>query len=237
MPAIKRFYKKVSIASVSDGWVIKLDSRLLSSPAGMQITLPTANLANAIAKEWRRQDEYINPSQMPLFGLAATAVDRVMSREEVILKELVDYGGNDLLCYRAGDPELANLQQEHWQPWIEWVNKRHNIELLVIQGIMPIQQPDIIKFQGLLEILDFWRLGLLHRAVTISGSLVLGLAFLDGCLKAKQLFKTAFLDELWQNKRWGCDCESVDRQNEILLDLQAASIFLKLLPLKIRFND
>ena len=77
---------------------------------------------------------------------------------------------------------------------------------------------------------DAWRLGALHRAVSLGGSLVLGLGFVAGRLEAEQLFSTAFLDELWQNEKWGRDYEAEDRQNYIRAELAEAARFLQLLP-------
>ena len=77
---------------------------------------------------------------------------------------------------------------------------------------------------------DAWRLGALHRAVSLGGSLVLGLGFVAGQLDAEQLFSTAFLDELWQNEKWGRDYEAEDRHNYIRAELVEAARFLQLLP-------
>ena len=41
---------------------------------------------------------------------------------------------------------------------------------------------------------------------------------------------TAFLDELWQNEKWGRDFEAEDRQNHIRAELDEAACFLALLP-------
>ncbi|MGB1758796.1 MAG: ATPase, partial [Candidatus Puniceispirillaceae bacterium] len=66
--------------------------------------------------------------------------------------------------------------------------------------------------------------------VSLGGSLVLGLGFVAGRLDADQLFTTAFLDELWQNEKWGRDFEAEDRQNHIRAELDEAARFLALLP-------
>ena len=60
--------------------------------------------------------------------------------------------------------------------------------------------------------------------------MVLGLGFVAGRLDADQLFTTAFLDELWQNEKWGRDFEAKDRQNHIRAELDEAARFLALLP-------
>ena len=230
MQAMKRFYKQVSTDADAAGWVIKLDSRTVRSPAGAVLTMPSSDLAMAVADEWQAQGERIEPATMPLFSLAVTVVDRVMSQHLAIISELVSYGGNDLLCYRADDDDLARRQHQHWYPWVEWAGAEFNVNLHIATGIMPVNQPDASGFTAALQKLDVWRLGVLHRAVSLVGSLVLGLGFVVGRLGSDQLFTTAFLDELWQNEKWGRDFEAEGRQNHIRAELDEAAQFLALLP-------
>ena len=118
MQAKKRFYKDVTTDAGDDSWGIKLDNRMLRSPAGALLHLPSPALAAAVADEWRAQDEHIDAASMPLFSLAVTVLDRVMPQQPAIVCELAGYGDNDLLCYRADDDDLAALQQQFWQPWL-----------------------------------------------------------------------------------------------------------------------
>jgi len=78
--------------------------------------------------------------------------------------------------------------------------------------------------------LNDWRLGMLHRATSLSGSLVLGLGFVDGRIDSARLFDLAFLDELWQNRKWGTDFEAADRQDRIRQELADVTRFLSLVP-------
>ena len=229
METMKRFYEQVSTVASDAGWVIKLDCSTVRSPAGKLLNLPSSDLAMAVAEEWMSQGETINPASMPLFSLAVTVIDRVMSQQMAIINELANYGGNDLLCYRADDNDLAARQQQQWQPWIDWARVEFNVNLRVAAGIMPLAQPNISGFKEPLQKLDVWRLGVLHRVVSLGGSLILGLGFVAGRLDEDQLFITAFLDELWQSEKWGRDFEAEERQNNIRAELGEAARFLALL--------
>ena len=230
MQAKKRFYTDVATDVGDDGWVIMLDNRMVRSPAGTLVQLPSPDLAEAVAEEWRAQVEHIDAASMPLFSLAVTVLDRVIPQQPAIISELAGYGDNDLLCYRADDDNLAARQQQFWQPWLEWADSEFGVSLRVATGIMPVTQPHAGGFHDALRQFDAWRLGALHRAVSLCGSLVLGLGFVAGQLDAEQLFSTAFLDELWQNEKWGRDYEADDRQNYIRAELAEAARFLQLLP-------
>jgi len=239
MNAKKRFYKDVTVAAPNniksgdmrsgDAMLVQLDGRDLRSPAGSLLLVPTLPLAAAIADEWRAQGDDIEPATMPLFGLAVTVLDRVTPQRAAIITELSAYGANDLLCYRDDQDDLASRQHSQWQPWLDRLADERGIYLETVTGIMPITQTDAVKFPPLIAAFDDWRLGILHRATSLSGSLVLGLGFVERVIDSVQMFDLAFLDELWQNEKWGTDFEAADRHEFLRAELADALRFLTLL--------
>ena len=227
MTAKKRFYKSVLLAD--HGLSIQLDGQNLRSPAGNLLRLPTMSLASALADEWRAQGDDIDPATMPLFSLAVTVTDRVTPHRDMVIAELAAYGGNDLLCYRDVQSDLASHQHDQWQPCLDRLAAEHDIHLEIVTGIMPIGQSDAVKFGALIAAHDDWQLGILHRATSLSGSLVLALGFVSMMIDSDTLFDLAFLDELWQNKIWGSDFETVNRHRLLRAELQDAAWFLALL--------
>ena len=232
MAAKKRFYKSVALASDEFGFSVQLDGKDVRSPAGKMLHLPNVALAEEIAKEWQAQKDEIDPTSMPLFSLAVTVVDRVTPQRDIMIAELTSYGGNDLLCYRGDQDDLAIRQRELWQPWLDHLAKNSDIHLKIGRGIMPIFQPDVGKFIPLIAAYDNWRLGMLHRATSLSGSLVLGLVFVDATIDIDQMFELSFLEELWQNEKWGKDFEALDRHEFLRVELQDVLCFLLLLTYK-----
>jgi chaperone required for assembly of F1-ATPase len=227
MATKKRFYK--SVLRADDGLSIQLDGCNLRSPVGSLLRLPTMSLASAIADEWRAQGDDIDPATMPLFSLAVTVIDRVTPQRDMVMAELAAYGGNDLLCYRDAQTDLASRQHDQWQPWLDRLAAEHDIHLEIVTGSMPIRQGDAVKFGTLIAALDDWQLGILHRATSLSGSLVLGLGFVSMIIDSDAMFDLAFLDELWQNERWGTDFEAADRHGFLRAELQEAARFLAFL--------
>jgi chaperone required for assembly of F1-ATPase len=60
----------------------------------------------------------------------------------------------------------------------------------------------------------------LHDLVTLSGSLVLGLAVSRGALGGDEAWSLSRVDEAWQNEQWGVDMEAaaaVERGREDFL--------------------
>jgi chaperone required for assembly of F1-ATPase len=229
---MKRFYKTATAERLDDAAVIRLDGRLLKTPAKAEMQLPSLSLAQAIAAEWDAQQDEIRPQTMPLMQLAATAIDRVAADPRYASEEIVRYGGTDLLSYRADEPAvLAARQADEWQPLLDWFRDRYDVQLNVTAGIVAVPQPAELKprLERVCAGLDPYRLTALHGATTNTGSVVLGLALLDGRLDAEAAHRTALVDELHQAAQWGEDAEAAARRAGLLADLQAIARFLALL--------
>ena len=232
MTARKRFYKTVTVTEEGTGLVVRLDDRVVKSPAGASAMLPSRALADAVAAEWESQGDEIDAASMPLFSLAVTVLDRVTPQRAAIIDELVAYGGNDLLCYQDADnADLGARQAQDWTPWIDWARASLGADLVVAAGVMPVSQPatSLAALGRAVATHDDWELGMLYRATTLGGSLVLGLAMLRDEMDSAALFKAAFLDELWQAEKWGSDWEAEDRRAGIRGELEQAHRFLGLL--------
>ena len=131
---MKRFYNEVS---VTDARGILLDARPVRTPKKALLTLPTAALAEAVAEEWRAQDEVIKPETMKLTGLANAAIDVIIADPVGFAGGLALYGESDLLCYRADDPPalLARYATE-WEPLLAWAQARYDVTFTRVSGIM-----------------------------------------------------------------------------------------------------
>ena len=63
MTARKRFYKTVTVTDDDGGLVVRLDDRVVKSPAGANAILPSRELADAVATEWDSQGEEIDAAR------------------------------------------------------------------------------------------------------------------------------------------------------------------------------
>jgi chaperone required for assembly of F1-ATPase len=230
---MKRFYKTAEVAPApqASGYVIRLDGKQLATPGKAALVLPTPALAEAIAEEWASQGEELKPAAMPLMRLAATATDRVAAARSEVIEELMRYAGTDLLCYRAEEPEpLVARQAVVWQPLLDWALARFGAELTTVCGLMPQPQPDaaLAALRRPLQHLDAMQLTALLVATAAAGSLVIGLALLEGRLSAEEAFAASELDETYQIELWGEDAEATARRAALKEDLLAVERFLKL---------
>ena len=225
---MKRFWKTVTIA---DG-AIELDGRPVRTPARALLTLPTPQLAEAVAEEWRSVGDELDPRAMPLTGLANAAIDQIAPNPAPFAADLARYGESDLLCYRAEMPEpLVERQAAQWDPLLDWARTRYDVHFETTAGIMHRPQPPatIARLQEVVAALDPFRLAALSPVVTISGSLVAALALLEGAADRDTVWRAAQLDEDWQAEQWGEDELATRARNVRRADFDAAVRFLSLL--------
>lgn len=204
---MKRFYKAAQVAAGVDGHAILLDGRPVRTPARAPLAVPGVALADAIAAEWDGQGEEIDPASMPMTGLANATIDRVLPEVGAFRGQIAAYGASDLFCYRAEGPDaLVERQALLWDPLLARTGER----FVVTRGIMPADQParTLAALRGAVEALDTWLLAGMMKLVSIGGSLVGALAYLDGAIEADMLWDAVSLDERFQLEQWGADAEA-----------------------------
>jgi chaperone required for assembly of F1-ATPase len=220
------------VVAATDGCVIQRDGVGINTPAGILLTLPTKALAEKIADEWRAQTDKLKPETMPYMQLAATALDIIAKKREQVATALAAYAESDLLCHRAEEPpELVEQQEKIWQPWLDWAAEHHKARLNVGQGVMPVTQP-VASLASLREVVtayDHFHLAGLQQAVGVTGSLILGLALVEGRATAADLFEASELDALHQMKKWGEDPVTTARHESARRELDIAEKWFSLL--------
>ena len=229
---MKRVYATVASGPVDGGWGVALDGRPLRTPAKNPLVLPSAALAAAIAAEWDARQGEIRPLTMPLFRLAATAIDRTAPQRDRVVTETANYAGTDLVCYRADrPPALAARQEEVWQPLIDWASRRDDATLTVTSGIIPARQPPaaLAAFAAVVAAHDDFRLTALHSLTTACGSLVIALAVMEGRIDGAAAFAASQLDENFQIEAWGEDADAAARRRALAADIAAAAKLIALL--------
>ncbi|PAU96436.1 ATP12 family chaperone protein [Paracoccus salipaludis] len=228
----RRFWTRAEVADVEGGYEVRLDGRPVRTPGKLPLVLPTRALAQAVAAEWDAQTDAIDPGAMPLTRAANSAIERVAPQFDAVADMLADYGGTDLLCYRAEHPvELVVRQAEGWNPWLDWARDDLGADLRVTQGVIPVTQDReaLARLRARLAELTPWQLTALHDLVTLSGSLVLGLAVLEGRLDAEAAHRLSRIDEEHQAEIWGRDEEADIAAGDRLQALRNAARLLALL--------
>ncbi|KTW00102.1 ATP12 family chaperone protein [Sphingomonas sanguinis] len=223
---MKRFWKGVTVDAER---VVRLDDRPVRTPGRVPLALPTPALAEAVADEWRGVKETVDPRAMPLTGLANAAIDRIAADPAPFAEGLARYAETDLLCYRADSPpELVERQDAVWNPLLDWARDRYDVHFTLVTGIMHQPQPEatVERLGQAVAVLDPFRLAALSPVVTITGSLVLGLALLEGAADADGVWQAAHVDEDFQAEIWGEDYLAIEAREAKRREYDAAVRFL-----------
>jgi len=229
---MKRLYETATAQAVEGGYGVMLDQTRLLTPAKLPLVVPSSALAAAIANEFQAQGAEFRPYTMPLMRLASTAIDIVAERHADVVAEIAAYAGTDLLCYRDDrPPELVARQHAVWQPLLDWATLRYDAPLMVTAGIVPVTQPpaSLRALAVAVAAYEPMRLAALHAITTVSGSLIIALALMEGELDPDAAFAAAQLDESFQIERWGEDYEAADRRAALKADIATAARFAVLL--------
>ncbi|MBS0558460.1 MAG: chaperone, ATP12 [Proteobacteria bacterium] len=236
---MKRFWAQAKAVAAhregEPGHRIELDGRPVRLPGGDPLHVASAALARAIAEEWQAAGDApggeFTAEATPLTRLAGTAQSRIAPDPAPTVDALVSYAGSDLLCYRATDPAaLVRRQAEQWQPWLDWAALTYDAPLRVTSGIVHVEQSATsigalraaVAAQGAIALAG---LGIMVPAL---GSLVLGLAIVEGGLDAQEASRLGALDELFQAELWGRDTEAERRREAVAADIVLAARFVAL---------
>ena len=227
-----RKWKKVWLNNSPEGFEIFLDDNRLLTPKNEIVVLKTKKLALKVLKEWEKQEKFVEPSTMPVTRLVNSAIDTVKVDHQLIVEHLLSYGETDLICYRARNPaELVELQNANWNPVLEWARKDLKIGLKCVYGLCYETQclQAIKTIRERINEFDCFTLVAFSELVTISGSMLLGLATYYNFLEHEEAWQKSVLDEVWQGSKWGYDEESKLAREKKLKDFKFAYEFLTLL--------
>lgn len=207
----KRFWDAATVEPEAGGWRIALDGKPVKTPAKQLLVVPTRPLALSIAAEWDAQEGEVDPTSMPLTRSANSALDKVTPQKAEVAKMLAQYGGTDLLCYRALDQEsLQKRQEQIWDPLLTWAAQRFGARLNVGAGVMHVAQPPeaVAALAAPLDQADPFALTALHDLIALSGSLVIALAVIEGQITVDKGWAASRLDDDYQAQEWGIDEEA-----------------------------
>ena len=223
---MRRFWREVAVTPDRG---VALDGKPVRTPGRAALIVPTAALAEAIAAEWRAIGDTLDPRAMPLTGLANAAIDRIAPDPRPFAAGLSAYGESDLLCYRADQPpELADRQSAAWDPVLAWARARYDVHLEVATGIVHRAQAPatLSRLADVTATLGPWTLAPLSPVVTLTGSLLLGLALVQAAITPDRAWAAAHVDEDWQAEQWGQDPLAADMRAVRRREFDAALLFL-----------
>jgi chaperone required for assembly of F1-ATPase len=228
---MKRFYREVTAESTEGGFRVLLDGRPIRTQGGQPQVVANAALAQAMAEEWRRQGEEIDPRSFPLRDLADFAIDHVRPDRAGTIGRLLRFAEGDTLCYRADpDEPLYRRQQDVWEPIVAAAEARHGIRLERVSGVVHRPQPPatLDRLREVLSDEDDFTLSALTTLASLAASLTVALETLRPDADPTALFAAANCEQDWQAELWGWDLEAEALRAKRLADFETAAKFARL---------
>jgi ATP synthase F1 complex assembly factor 2 len=201
---------------------VTLDGRIVKTPLGQTLAVPSEILAWAIAAEWDAQEKSLRPAQMPLMTLVCTALDQTTAAPEVAQANSLAYLPTDTICYWADPVEdrlLHRKQKEAWDSIHEHcatlfgeraavaLGANEGILLSRVQGRKSIGLPHPAKVvngaQQFVKSLDAWHLTALSVVASEAKSFFAATALLSGTLDPNEAAEAARIEEEFQISIWG----------------------------------
>lgn len=237
---MKKFYTLVSTRADQGGWLVELDGKPVRTPAGALLRVPVAALAEGISREWSGQQQEIVPDTMPLTQITVTAIDRVTRARDDIQETALSYFDTDLLCYRASEPpELVRRESAARDPWLRWMESTYGLTLETTTGLVALRHDEAAHFKARQAVLalDLWAFTVLQMITSLTGSLMLALAFVIGPAQPEDLLRALYVEEdykadIYDEEFYGRAPHQEKAMQNVERDLRAGQAFLEALGLK-----
>lgn len=233
----RRFYDAATTEERDGAFVLLLDGRPAKTPAKNPLAVPSRAAGEALAAEWARQVEIIDPADMPLTRIVNSAIDGVAQDVAATGAEVVKYAGSDLVCYRAGEPAaLVAAQSSAWDPYLAFAQKELGANFLCAEGVMFVDQPEPAR-DALQKAVDRllepgpsapFRAASLHVMTTLTGSALIALAVALDVVDPQAAWAAAHVDEDFQMELWGPDDEALLRKARRWREMEAAALLWRL---------
>jgi len=205
---MKRFWKDVSVIEADGGWRVALDGKPIRTQGGAAQVVPTEELAEALAKEWRGQGEEVDAKAFGMRDLADYAIDHLTMDRDTAIADILRYVETDTLCYRADpDEPLHRRQLELWEPPLEQIEEWFELRFERTSGVVhrPQRADTISKLRQYLEGQSPFTLAALKTISSLAASATIALLALDYRTEPHQLWDIANCEEDWQAEQWGWD--------------------------------
>jgi chaperone required for assembly of F1-ATPase len=226
----RRFYREATISRDDAGYALRLDGKTARTPGKKPLAVTHAGLAEAIRAEWQGQGEYLDAATMPATRFANTAIDGVAPNMQAVRDEIAAYGGTDLLCYRAAEPEsLVAREREMWDPILQAAERRFGCRFVLAEGVMHVAQsePALAAVRTAVAAFDEpFRLTALHVVTALTGSALIALLLGDGVIDEGTAWTAAHVDEDFQISRWGEDFDAQTRREKRHVEFRTAAFVL-----------
>ncbi|KAJ2078275.1 chaperone [Coemansia sp. RSA 988] len=229
-PAIRRFWRDVSVGDHDGDFVVLLDKRPIKTPDGKLVRIPQGQrvLAWLIAGEWESQKEILSAHSLPLTSLVSRSIDGLSdpSMRADVINKLLNYFRTDSVCLHDTHPcALVELQQKYYAPIIDWARSTYDIDVQITTNIFALSQQNVSveKLRDVVSEFSPLKLAALERAVMSAKSFLIGLALVQQHITVEEAAMAAQAEANAQTQFWGELENAHDLDNAAMRQVLGAS--------------
>lgn len=129
----------------------------------------------------------------------------IAAAKDDVINKLIDYVRTDTLLFWSPNNELKSMQEKVWLPYLSWFKQKTLTDFKPSEGldILPSNISSSEKIKYYLQNLSDIKLACLYFSTLELRSLILGLAFVEKFAPANDIIRAAFLEEKFQESKWG----------------------------------
>lgn len=214
---------------------VQRDNKVMMTPVGHPLEVPTQELAEAIRNEWENLESHRSTKGYQgkvLTSLAATAIDRMPTAAKELVQMLVSICENDqLLCWTDQTETVLDAQEKQWGPLIAYINQVLGLSLVprFDFSIRDIELEDREKLSDWCQELSPFQLAAFAYMAELTHSFIVPHCLIQGKLEnASQAWSIAELHENSQRDQWGEDEDDVARSRALQEEFELTHRFYQL---------
>lgn len=156
------------------------------------------------------------------------ATKEISCYKKDIIEKLLEFARTDLLFFWGEKRDLYLKQINEWQPILDWVQNLVKVEIKKTDKLdVPDNEKMQIPLKKIFEDMSDKELACYYAAALNMKSVLLALAMIKGRITAKEAGRLSYLEELWQNEKWGSDGDAVLKRKERCKELEVIEDYLK----------
>lgn len=146
-----------------------------------------------------------------------------------IIKKLAEFSFSDVLLFWSGNEDIKKIQNEKWSPILHWIDERFALKMEKTETLKVLESNEQNRksFEDILDEMPIRTLSCFYLAAVRMQSPLLALALVENKITASEAFELSYLEEIYQNQKWGSDLAAENKRQSIKNELQEIEKYLK----------
>jgi len=157
----------------------------------------------------------------------AELIQKIAEDRNNIISAMLEYALTDTILFWNKKDDLFERQKKQWEPYTVWANEEIGAKFSPTEGLSTDNTVgEITALESYLRKTDARKLALAYLFARELRSVILGLAVVQKKCSVEDAFSAAFLEQNFQEEKWGTDEFSLEKSNSIKKALNQLKNFI-----------